>query len=260
MFYVETESTFDGSPIVLCITNVPTGGKASKNAKTGAILQTWILAQDVDPLATSRQSRDGAICGDCPRRHSLGGDCYVLIHNAPLSVWRAYKRGSYERLDLRKESHRAILRGHPIRLGSYGDPVAVPLAFWQKYFEACSPSYHTGYSHSWQLDHAQPYQKFLMASADSPSEAFAAQALGWRTFRVRDGEADALDTGVEIVCPASAEAGYRKTCAECGACDGAGSGAQRRSIAIVAHGARSQVRLRRGLSLPAGGTQRTFAA
>src|ERR1700679_2678682 len=75
-------SQLDGKPIVcLATTN-------SKNVKTGSMLQTWILRADRLPYIIANSGQDGSICGKCPRRHSLGGDCYVLVHNAPTSTWR----------------------------------------------------------------------------------------------------------------------------------------------------------------------------
>ena len=44
-----------------------------------------------------------------------------------------------------------------------------------------------------------------------------------------------IDAG-EFVCPASAEAGKRKTCAECKACSGAKLGGRNASPVIVVHG------------------------
>jgi hypothetical protein len=73
-----------------------------------------------------------------------------------------------------------------------------------------------------------------MASVDTPSEYADAHAAMWRTFRVRL-ESDPLAPR-ESTCPASAEAGHKVNCAQCGACNGAGSG-RKGTIAIVAHGA-----------------------
>ena len=58
--------------------------------------------------------------------------------------------------------------------------------------------------------------------------------MGWRTFRVSlDPERDPLRKG-EALCPASAEAGKKLTCAQCLACGGADG--RRSSIYIPAHG------------------------
>jgi hypothetical protein len=78
-------------------------------------------------------------------------------------------------------------------------------------------------------------REFCMASTDTPDEASVAQAKGWRTFRVSlNNERDGLRKG-EVLCPASAEAGKKLTCAQCRACDGT-STARRGSVYIPAHG------------------------
>jgi hypothetical protein len=46
----------------------------------------------------------------------------------------------------------------------------------------------------------------------------------------------------EIVCPAAEEAGKRRDCSTCKACDGAGTNARRVSIVIDAHGLAWKVR------------------
>jgi hypothetical protein len=72
-----------------------------------------------------------------------------------------------------------------------------------------------------------------MASADSSADRAEANAAGWRTFRVR--AADGAIEPREVTCPASKEAGYRTTCADCRACGGTRAKA-RADIVIIAHG------------------------
>jgi hypothetical protein len=119
-----------------------------------------------------------------------------------------------------------------IRLGSYGEPVCVPMSVWQT---AISTSIgHTGYTHAWWRRDCQEYSDILMASADSESEAQRASLCGWRYFRIRE-SVDAPIGARESVCPASAEGGKRATCADCGLCAGM-STPHARSIVIVRHG------------------------
>jgi hypothetical protein len=73
-----------------------------------------------------------------------------------------------------------------------------------------------------------------MASVDSEQEARAAQAAGWRTFRVKVSTDPKLER--EVTCPASKEAGQRTTCEDCRACGGLSAKA-RAGIVINAHGA-----------------------
>jgi hypothetical protein len=225
-------SMLDGAPIVVVATGLR--GKSS-NVKTGNVVQTWILREDADPLAISRAGRDASICGECPHRRSLGGSCYVTLHQAPLSVWRAYARGSYGTAPLPRESLPALFEGRTVRLGSYGDPAAVPLAVWESALSQASG--WLGYSHQWRRPGvtAAGLGRFTMASCDSEADRAAAVSLGWRTFRVRTADAPVMRG--EFVCPASAEAGKRRTCETCGACAGADpSRPFAVSPVIIAHG------------------------
>ena len=58
-----------------------------------------------------------------------------------------------------------------------------------------------------------------MASVETEAAGARRTAAGWRTFRVRLASEPVMPE--EIVCPASAEAGRRRTCATCKACGGA---------------------------------------
>jgi hypothetical protein len=97
---------------------------STNNRKTGKMVQVWILASDIDPIEASSLGQDYSICGNCPQRWALGGACYVNIGQAPLAIYRAYKRGSYTLFD--PALHGDLLTNRKIRLGAYGDPAAVP--------------------------------------------------------------------------------------------------------------------------------------
>jgi len=223
-------SALDGAPIVV----VATGLRAkSQNEKTGALVQTWILRADLDPLEASKAGADSSICGQCPHRRSLGGSCYVTLHQAPLSVYRAYHRGSYG-VPLDSEGMAAALAGRKVRLGSYGDPAAVPLWVWDAALSRAES--WLGYTHQWARPEVTStgLGRFCMASADSSRDRLIATARGWRTFRVR-APSEPVMAG-EFICPASAEAGKRRTCETCGACDGSAR-PKAASPVIMAHGA-----------------------
>lgn len=221
-------SMIDGNEIIVVAT------RGSKNAKTGDMVQTWILGVDVAPHIAARDGRDVSICGECPLRTNADGKraCYVRTHEAPLSVWRAFHRGSYRHGDAADVGDGAI-----VRMGSYGDPAAVPAHVWARL--ASRSIGRTGYTHQWQ--HSDPVVRrnaellkgLVMASADSAADHTAATSAGWRTFRVRRADAPLLPA--ERVCPASAEAGYKTNCAACRACSGT-AGRGHSSIAIMAHG------------------------
>lgn len=217
-------SMLNGAPIIaVAITK-------STNSKTGDMVQTYILVDNgQSPVDNARELVDAAICGDCKHRRGLGGACYVNLGQGPRAVAAGIERGIYP-AGLQEAA--ALSAGRMVRLGTYGDPAAVPAYIWQTL--TAKAAGYTGYSHQWQTGKAgADIMALCMASADNAIERAAALALGYRTFRVR-GENDPLEAG-EFICPASEEAGKRKTCAECGACNG-GINTRKASPAIVVHG------------------------
>ena len=67
----EGPSLLDGTDIVVIVTGLTAD---SGNDKTGAMLQTWILLQEVDPNRAWKDGLDVSICGACiHRRISSGG-------------------------------------------------------------------------------------------------------------------------------------------------------------------------------------------
>jgi hypothetical protein len=213
---------------------IATGFKRkSSNPKTGDMIQVWILARGVNPVAAIKTGEDVAVCLDCKHRGTggKGRTCYVRVANAPLGVWKAYQRGRYPMLAM--ADYARVFGGRKIRFGSYGEPVLVPLAIVRAIVAVADG--HTGYTHAWaNLAYAE-YRAFLMASVDTPSEHDAAKLAGWRTFRVR-GENSSLVAG-EIMCPASEESGKRTTCENCKLCSGtSAAGDPRKDIAIIVHG------------------------
>jgi len=229
-------SALDGAPIVVIVTGTAT---RSANAKTGDMLQTWILREDVAPHLAIKTGEDASICGNCPHRGEHDGTrwtrtrtCYVQTHNAPLSVWKAYHRGNYPDISDSPEAIADIGRGRVVRLGSYGDPMAAPLAVWQAL--TSSATGWTGYTHQWRSNASPDWQALIMASADTELDHAHATHQGWRTFRVMPTGAT-FDKRAEVLCPASAEAGNKSSCAACTLCNGTTSKA-RKSVAIYVHG------------------------
>ena len=234
-------SLLDGSPIVAIAIGLAT---KSTNSKTGAMLQTYILRSDVSPLDAVRTGRDAGICGDCRHRGDgtgKGRTCYVQVGQGPQGVYKAFKRGRYPLWSTQASSLPLIGLDRIVRLGTYGDPAAVPVSIWSSLTSGAKG--HTGYTHQWRT--APGLQKLCMASVDSEEEAIEAWSLGWRTFRVAmtnrntqaTVEAWAMsdpDRRVESLCPASKEAGKKLTCAQCLACGGADG--RKGSIYIPAHG------------------------
>lgn len=213
-------SLINGKPIVCVATGLTA---KSKNEKTGEMVQVYILSdEDERPTDAVKSGKDASICGDCPAR---GKWCYVNIGRVN-QVSYAVARGTYPMFDY--ALHAELFRNRLIRFGSYGDPAAVPTAVWSMLSELADG--HTGYTHQWR-NPAVRLQRFVMASCETEADVVLAKSLGYRTFRVR--LASQPVRADEIICPASAEAGKRRTCETCKACHGAGSG---RNVVIIAHG------------------------
>jgi hypothetical protein len=216
------KSPIDGAPIVGIAT------LESKNGKTGNMVQTWILREDMHPLAARASGADRAYCGDCPMR----SECYIEWGKAPSQVWKTFARGGY--MDLRRKPAlmRRIVMGRMVRLGAAGDPAMIPLQHWLKVLEGAEG--WTGYSHQWREPWAQPMRELTMASVESLEDQDLARAMGWRTYRIRrQGEPLARN---EIACPSDTTG---RQCIDCRACDGALKPAAA-SVAIIIHGPRAK--------------------
>ena len=216
-------SLLDGKPIVVIATY------SNRNTKTGKVVQTYILRSDINPLEASKTGQDFSICGSCPMRGEVttdpkrkiakGRKCYVNLGQGVLIVFKSYKRGVYKEGD-----PRTMGRDRFVRVGTYGDPAAVPSEVWDELLAECET--WTAYTHQkpWRPDIA-------MQSADSYDEAKAHWAEGRRTFRVIVDLGD-IDKSKETLCPASKEAGRRVQCTACKLCKGSSLA---KSIAIVEH-------------------------
>ena len=229
----EGPSTLGGDGIVAILT------LRSSNTKTGSIPQLWILRADTEPHTAHRLGLDSAVCGGC--RHARDGSCYVVLHRGPLSVYRTWKRGRYPDAGPGMVRVWQWLRLHQpraIRLGAYGDPVAIPFASMLPLFAAARVNGATliGYTHQWRSLKAYPWKGHLMASVDTPKERGLAARRGWRTFRTKP-PGEAVDAS-EVVCPATTRG---MTCNACRACDGLASPG-RSSVVIDAHGAPYKVK------------------
>jgi len=220
-------STLDGNPIALLVTR---GYKANK--KTGGMIQTYIIRTDKDPVEVLRQGEDKSICGDC--RHSSKanggqGTCYVRVDTGVLQVYRAFKRGRYPAISVNEA--REQVAGYKVRLGTYGDPSAIPQDVWTAFLADVSAC--TGYTHGWQRSEFQWLKGYAMASCDTLAEYNQARSEGWRTFYVVP-KGTGKVAGA-FLCPASEEGGRKLTCSECLACDGQHSG-RTASVYIPVHG------------------------
>jgi hypothetical protein len=239
----EGASLIDGAPIVVIVNKIMA---KSANAKTGHMVQSFIIRSDMHPVEALQNGQDESVCGKCRHRPFLAGTvidnhgtiadgaCYVQVSKSVASVYQAYRNDRYARpgIDFDPAILPELFEGLAFRLGTYGDPAAAPFQVWRR--ATLKTAMHNGYSHQWRDPRFQAFKLLCMASADTESERDEAHEMGWRTFRVR-GDDKPLVKGLEIICPASKEADYKTNCASCKACGGLSAKAKV-SIAIMAHG------------------------
>ena len=218
-------SLLDGKPIVVVAIV-----RESKNAKTGNMVQTYIMADNgQSPVQSARDLSDVSVCGECKHRRGMGGSCYVNLGQGARSVMDGVMRGIYPEKIL---APKIAVKGRKVRLGTYGDPAAVPAMVWGSLLSEASG--WTGYTHQWASGKADHVKQWCMASVDTVHELVDARADGWRTFRVRQADGKP-EFSHEMKCPASAEMNKRLTCDTCMACSG-GVGTKKASVTIIVHG------------------------
>lgn len=224
-------STLDGkTPIQVLL--VPDSG----NAKTGPMWQTYIVRADITPLAAIKATDTGATCGTCPLQQN---GCYAERMQGLISLGRTMEARGYPVVTLDDATQALAASGSALRIGAYGDPAAVPSYVWANLTKA-APTGWTGYTHQWRTCDPE-LRRYVMASCDTADDADDAQALGWRTFRIRQVWASGNIEGQrenEVVCPASHERDLT-TCEACRLCDGLGRGSNRRNVAIIDHSTRA---------------------
>lgn len=246
-------SPHTGAPILAVATGLEA---ASANAKTGDMVQTWILPADVPHGVALATGADAAVCGSCPHRpafaclscgytaHAEEGPacplcgaserrrvraCYV--RHGPRQVAACAQRGGYRDASRDLRDVASIGAGRVVRLGAFGDPAMVPFEVWAALVSRARA--HTGYTHQSRAPWFDSrILSLCMVSADTPADVAHARSIGARAFYVRPrGVAAPRDM---VTCPASAEAGRRVTCDACRLCGG--SSVRGRSVTIAAHG------------------------
>lgn len=231
-------SLIDGAPIVAVALFVADAKDA--NGKTGPMVQTYILVDDerTSPDEAAALGLDASICGGCIHRYRWDAElqrfvrtCYVTLFQGPRVVWATLMNGDYPDA-MNPDARAAIGRGRPVRLGTYGDPAAVPVAVWLDLLSQSTG--RTGYTHQWRASKFAALKGLVMASCDTPEDRTRARAAGWGTFTVAPKGASV--DGAEL-CGASAEAGKLTTCRDCQMCDGRASS----DIFIPAHGASARM-------------------
>ena len=199
------------------------------NSKTGDMIQSWMLP--IDWMDAKRiDGDDEAVCGDCPHSFRAGDTCYVhdgMAWMGLISTTKSWPQAFIERHEFDQFKH--LFSGRLVRFGSFGEPVIMG----EEVVSAiCSVAKGwTGYTHQWDKPQFQWAKKYFMASADTEEKAQQAQAMGWRTFRVRQAN-DPIVKG-EVNCPASKESGKVTTCANCRLCMGTSSKAK--PVTIIKH-------------------------
>ena len=241
----------------------------SSNKKTGDEVQTWILYKHEPPNIAIDTGKDSIICGDCKHRGivlslddatiysdmlttpkkkallkriedkrakglnsiNIDRECYVLVFQAPLAVYKCWKRGGYPTLTPKQAQKRLAYK--VVRLGSYGDPVHVPLEVWNIILKLTLGT--TGYTHQWKNLEYIGYSKYLMASVDTSEEMFQANVLGYRTFRVRKKNEEVQPNEVGCLSDRNAR-GTKKlvSCVDCMMCSGLTSKVTK-DISIIQH-------------------------
>jgi hypothetical protein len=181
---------------------------ATENRKTGDMAQIWFLLEDTDPVRAVLERIDmRTICRGCP--FAGGSGCYVNVGQAPLSVWKAFHRGSYP--TLAPEDFGRVFSGRKVRFGAYGNPTLLPLPLVERI--ARNSAGWTGYFHDWKDNpKAADYGRFFMASTETQSSFRAAIAAGFRVFHVSPEKPEGT---VECLSDAAG-----MTCEKCRLCDG----------------------------------------
>ena len=211
-------SMLDGKPIIAIAT------LSSSNKKTGDMIQTWILPDNHAPTEMYHDAKlQASVCGICPLQHSRKGGCYVNLGQAPRGIYVAYKKGSY---DVLEPKHLKYFADRKLRMGSFGDPAAVPYETWLGLKSVCNG--HTGYTH--QAAHIafdRRIASLCMISVETPKQAAKYHAKGWSTFRVRTIGSGLLDNEIECLADATDE-----QCIRCGICAGKG----KPNVVVTVHG------------------------
>lgn len=198
----------------------------TSNIKTGDMVQIWFLLTDTNPVQAVKDGLDSrTICASCP--FASGNGCYVNVGQAPLGIWKAYKRGNYPELD--PVRYASVFGARRIRFGAYGNPSLLPIAI-VKAIAKVSKGW-TGYFHDWRENPmAKEYAKYFMASTETADSFKLAQSLKLRTFH-----ASPVQPKGTRECLSES---HGMECKDCLLCSGLSKAGQR-SIWINPHGSKT---------------------
>jgi hypothetical protein len=218
----------------------------STNSKTGDGVQIWILPSDWIIRGKDAMSDDEASCLDCPHSKRANRTCYVRKGNAEMglkskvaSLHKAYTLGKLEILPMSSAMDEVSkCAGKFVRFGAYGEPVLLGEKIVSAIANASAN--WTGYTHQWRTPVYKWAAKYFMASVETEALRDVSHRIGWRSFHViidnnkqSTNHVVQMHDKVEVVCPASKEAGQKTTCNKCGLCKGTSSKAK--SIRIIKH-------------------------
>lgn len=197
----------------------------TSNRKTGNMVQIWFLLRDINPVQAVKNCIDSfTVCSGCP--FASGAGCYVNVGQAPLGIWKAYKRGRYTQLE--PKDYATVFSGRKVRFGAYGNPSLLPLAMVKAIAQASAG--WTGYFHDWRTNpYAKQYAAFFMASTETQDSYRLASSLGFRSFHVSPNKPEDA-----IECLADSTNGR----VQCATCKLACNGGERRNVWIAPHGSR----------------------
>jgi len=193
--------------------------KPSANSKIGLgyVVQTYHFSTE---QFTNFKS-DSLNCLGCPfsfsSKSELSGKCYthkglqrmglnsMLRRLSKLDI-NDFNKDKFDILMTKVKSVNPSL----VRFGAYGEPTLLPMYVVKQ----LTKYKHTGYTHSWRQ--FPQFSGIFQASVHNLVELAEANQLGYKTFRIAD-----VKERSEAICPASKEAGKKKTCIECRMCNGA---------------------------------------
>jgi hypothetical protein len=128
-------SVLDGSPVLGVVTGALERGiqrpTSNKKIAHGYALQLWIVQRDWHPLDALRTGSDAGVCGTCPLRPQADRARLCYVNPMTISqVWKHARGPDAERLTPYDVGRHRMGLARYVRLGAYGDPVALP-------FEVC---------------------------------------------------------------------------------------------------------------------------
>lgn len=198
--------------------------KTSENDKTGNMIQSYLI----DKERINEKRVYGTHCEKC----NIVDKCYV--QHDKVSVRGALKKlignqnTSYHFVTLDQALTYLQISNKKLRMGSYGDPSALPLSDLEKIKKAVKGRM-TSYTHFWREIPTQ-YRRYCMASVETPSDRLLAESLGYRCYVVTKDDEE-VDTSL-VICPNYT---HNVTCDDCMLCDGAKDNDKRKSITHPLH-------------------------